>query len=183
MISLTNNAALKTQLEKRKISWQNDFDVVRKLFMEVRNSDEYKNYLSLETTGIKEDRDFIIDIITEHLSENEVLISLFEEKNMHWADDTFVAFNSVIRNIEDFNGEFIMQPLLKDEKDDLEFMSLLFNKTILYHQQFQELIDRHTQNWEIERIANMDLLLMEMALAEILLYSKCTCKSVLKRIH
>ncbi len=168
LMSLTNNAALKDQIERKKISWQNDFDVVRKLFIEIRGSEAYINYLALENPGVNEDRDFILEVITEYLSENEVLISLFEEKNMHWADDTFVAFNSVIRNLEDFKGDFVMQPLLKDEKDDLDFMSLLFNKTILYHQQFKEMIDKHTQNWEIERIANMDLLLMEMALAEIL---------------
>jgi N utilization substance protein B len=110
----------------------------------------------------------VIEIITKHLSENELLISLFEERNIHWADDAFVAYNSVIRNFDDFNGEFRIQPLLKDEKDDLEFMSILFNKTILYRQLFEELIDKHTKNWEIERIASMDMLLMEMALAEIL---------------
>jgi transcription antitermination protein NusB len=168
LVSMSQSKELKEQIEKRKISWQNDFDVVRKIFNEIRNGEEYKTYLSLENAGVKEDREFIISIITEYLSENEVLISLFEEKNIHWADDTFVAFNSVIRNFEDFNGEFKMQPLLKDEKDDLDFMSLLFNKTIVYHQQFEELIGRHTQNWEVDRIANMDMLLMEMALSEIL---------------
>ncbi len=168
LMSMANSKELKEKIEKRKISWQNDNDVVRRIFNEIRNGEEYKAYLLLENAGPKEDREFIISIITEYLSENEVLISLFEERNIHWADDTFVAFNSVIRNFEDFNGEFKMQPLLKDEKDDLEFMSILFNKTILYHQQFEELIGRHTQNWEVERIANMDMLLMEMALAEIL---------------
>jgi len=168
LLSINKNPELKAQLEKRKISWQNDFDVVRKLFTEIRNGEVYKEYLAAGQTGIDSDRDLIIAVITDHLSENEVLNSLFEEKNMHWADDTFVAFNSVIRNLEDFKGEFVLQPLLKDEKDDLEFMSVLFNKTILYHQQSEELIGRHTQNWEVERIANMDMLLMEMALAEIL---------------
>jgi N utilization substance protein B len=168
LTSMVNNKQLREQIEKRKISWQNDADVVRRLFNEIRNSDEYKAYLALEDCGVKEDRAFIVSVITEYLSENEVLISLFEERNIHWADDTFVAFNSVIRHFEDFNGEFKMQPLLKDEKDDLEFMSLLFNKTIMYHEQFEELIGRHTQNWEVDRIANMDMLLMEMALSEIL---------------
>ena len=168
LVSMVNNQDLKDQIEKRKISWQNDHDVVRRIFNLIRNSEEYKTYLDLENASVKEDRDFIVSIITEYLSENEVLISLFEEKNIHWADDTFVAFNSVIRQFEDFSGEFKMQPLLKDEKDDLEFMSVLFNKTIVYHQQFEELIGRHTQNWEVERIANMDMLLMEMALSEIL---------------
>ncbi len=168
LLSLVANSHLKLEVEKRKISWQNDADVVRKLFTEIRNGEAYKNYLLSESNDYKADRDFVIALITEHLSENEVLISLFEEKNMHWADDTFVAFNSVIRNFEDFEGEFKVQPLLKDEKDDLEFMSVLFNKTIIYKQQYDELIDKHTKNWEIDRIANMDMLLMQMALSEIL---------------
>ena len=168
LLSLSKNQDLKKQIERRKISWQNDFDVVRRLFNELKNSDSFQEYQSSGITSAEEDRDFIISIITEFLSENEVLISLFEEKNIHWADDTFVAFNSVIRNFEDFNGEFKMQPLLKDEKDDLEFMSILFKKTIIYKGQFEELIDKHTKNWDIERIANMDMLLMEMALTEIL---------------
>ncbi len=166
--SLSKNDDLKKLIEKRKISWQNDFDVVRKIFNEIKNGELYKKYLELESSSVEEDRNFIVAIITEHLSENEVLMSLFEEKNIHWADDTFVAFNSVIRSFESFEGEFKLQPLLKDEKDDLEFMSVLFKKTAIYKQQFDELIDKHTKNWDIERIANMDMLLMEMALAEIL---------------
>lgn len=168
LVSLSKNEELKKQLEKRKISWQNDFDVVRKLFNEIRNGELYKAYQDSPLSSAEEDRNFLVSLITEHLSENELLISLFEEKNIHWADDTFVAFNSVIRSFESFESEFNMQPLLKDEKDDLEFMSMLFKKTIVYKEQFEELIDKHTKNWDIERIANMDMLLMQMALAEIL---------------
>ena len=166
--SISQNVDLKTQIEKRKISWQNDFDVVRKLYNEIKNGDLYKEYIASPTNNIQEDRDFLISVITEHLSQNEVLISIFEERNMHWVDDSFVAFNSVIRNFEAFEGEYNLMPLLKDEKDDMEFMSDLFTKTILYRADLEELIDRHTKNWEIERIANMDMLLMEMALTEIM---------------
>lgn len=168
LLSLEKNHELKSHVEKRKISWQNDFDVVRKIFNEIKNSEIYKEYQASSEISAEEDRNFIISIITEYLSENDVLASLFEEKNIHWADDAFVAFNSVIRNFEAFEGEFKIQPLLKDEKDDLEFMSALFKKTIVYKGQFEELIDKHTKNWDLERIANMDMLLMQMALAEIL---------------
>lgn len=168
LLSLEKNHELKSHIEKRKISWQNDFDVVRKIFNEIKNSEIYKEYQASSEISAEEDRNFIISIITEYLSENDVLASLFEEKNIHWADDAFVAFNSVIRNFEAFEGEFKIQPLLKDEKDDLEFMSALFKKTIVYKGQFEELIDKHTKNWDLERIANMDMLLMQMALAEIL---------------
>jgi N utilization substance protein B len=166
--SLSQNQDLKKQIEKRKISWQNDFDVVRKIYNEIRNGELYKNYMASGEQNTEEDKNFLISVITDHLSQNEVLTSLFEDKNIHWADDSFVAFNSVIRNFEAFEGEFKLMPLLKDEKDDMDFMSDLFNKTILYKQSFEELIDKHTKNWELERIANMDMLLMEMALTEIL---------------
>src|SRR5690606_23150222 len=79
LLSINKNAELKAQLEKRKISWQNDFDVVRKLFTEIRNGDAYKEYLAAGQTGPESERDLIIAVITDHLSENEVLISLFEE--------------------------------------------------------------------------------------------------------
>lgn len=166
--SLSKNTELKGLLERKKLSWQNDFDVVRKLYYEIRDGELYKAYMLSEAHTPKEDREFIINLLTEHLSEHDVLNSLFEEQNMHWADDSFVAFNSVIRSMEDFDGEYKLQSLLKDEKDDLEFMSVLFNKTIIYREQLDEKIGRHTQNWELERIAAMDMLLMEMALTEIM---------------
>ena len=59
-------------------------------------------------------------------------------------------------------------PLLKDEADDKKFMSDLFRKTIQYNKQYEDLIQAHTKNWELERIANMDMLLMKMAIAEIM---------------
>ena len=166
--AISQNKALKKEIQKRNISWQNDFDVVRKIYNEIKAGNLYKNYLAIPVNNINEDRDFLVSVITEHLSQSELLSSLFEEKNMHWADDSFVAFNSVIRNFEAFEGEFKLMPLLKDETDDMEFMKILFSKTIIYKKDLEELIDKHTQNWEIERIANMDMLLMEMAITEIL---------------
>lgn len=159
---------LKRKSEQRKITWQNDFDLVRRMFNEIRQTEVYKNYMANKNNSLEDDKNLMIYIVTEHLSNNEVLASLLEERNMHWADDSFVAFNSIIRTFESFEGDFKILPLLKDEKDDEEFMSTLFKKTILYREQFLELIDKHTKNWELERIANMDMLLMQMALAEIL---------------
>jgi N utilization substance protein B len=166
--AISQNTELKRMLEKKKISWQGDFDVVRKIFSHVRHSKPYKLYMQGQGNDLKGDKEFMIALVTDVLSHYETLLSYLEDKNIYWADDSFVAFNSLIRTFEDFNGEFRLHPLLKDEQDDLEFMSELFTKTILYRQQFEELIDKHTRNWEIERIASMDMLLMEMALAEIL---------------
>lgn len=166
--SLSKNPKLKELLEKKKLNWQGDYDVVRRLFNEIRESAYYLEYMKTPVGDVRADSNFIIYVLTEHLSENEVLLSLLEERNLHWADDAFVAFNSVIRSLEDFKGEYEIQELLKDEKDDLEFMSVLFNRCIVHREQLEEIIGKHTQNWELERIAAMDMLLMEMALVEIL---------------
>ncbi len=168
LTSLVNNKQFEDLCTKKKINWQNDFDLVRKLYNDLKGSDLYKAYMSSNESSFKEDKEFLENFVTEQLNENSVLFSIFEDKNLHWADDTFVAFNSVMRNFEACDKEFNLMPLLKDEKDDLEFMSALFRKTIVYKQEYSELIAKHTQNWEIERIANMDMLLMEMALTEIL---------------
>lgn len=168
LVAITQNQELKKEIEKYKISWQNDFDLVRKLFSEIRNSEQYKKYMSSSTQSVKEDREFLINLILTHLAEHELLNHVFEEKNIHWVDDNFVAFNSVIRTFETFEGKFKLMPLLKDEEDDKNFVSVLFRKTIMYNKQYEDIIQAHTKNWELDRIANMDMLLMKMAIAEIL---------------
>lgn len=168
LVALTESPTLKKELERQKISWQSDFDLVRKLFTEIRNSEDYKTYMASGETTVKEDREFLVNLILNHLGEHDLLNHLFEDKNIHWADDTFLAFNSVIRTFETFEGKFVLLPLLKDEEDDTKFVSSLFRKTIQYNSSYEELIKNHTKNWEMDRIASMDMLLMKMAIAEIL---------------
>jgi N utilization substance protein B len=168
LVALSESPVLKKEIEKQKVSWQSDYDVVRKLYNEIRQTELYKEYMASPEKSTKEDREFLINLIVDFLSEHELLTHYFEEKNIHWADDNFVAFNSVIRNFETFDGKFKLMPLLKDEADDKKFMSELFRKTIQYNKQYEDLIQTHTKNWELERIANMDMLLMKMAIAEIM---------------
>lgn len=168
LVALTESPELKKELEKQKISWQENHDVVRKLYHEITAGEDYKAYMASDESGIKEDRTLLINIIVNHLAEHDLLNHIFEEKNIHWADDTFLAFNSVIRTFETFDGKFRLMPLLKDAEDDKLFVSTLFRKTIQYKPQYEELIKAHTKNWELDRIANMDMLLMKMGITEIL---------------
>lgn len=168
LIALSESKDLKKEIEKQKVSWADNFDVVRKLYNEICAGQDYKNYMASAENSAKEDKNFLINIIVNHFDEHDLLNHIFEEQNIHWADDTFLAFNSVIRNFESFDGNFKMMPLLKDAEDDKLFVSTLFRKTIQYKSQYEELIKAHTKNWELDRIANMDMLLMKMAIAEIL---------------
>ncbi|MDI9341881.1 MAG: transcription antitermination protein NusB [Sediminibacterium sp.] len=179
LVGMSNNLALKKQIEQRKISWQNEFDLIRKLFNDIRAGEAYKQYMSNPNHTDKDDRAFLIQLITEFLGDHPTLTSLFEDKNIHWADDTFVAFNSVIRTFEGFNGTFELLPLLKDAADDKSFMTVLFKKTIVYNEHHEALINEYTKNWEMDRIASMDMLLMKMAISEFLYIDSVPVKASL----
>lgn len=166
LVAMAESGDLKRELTNRKISWQNDFDLVRKLFLELRSSELYKNYMASGTQSLKEDKQFLISVVTEFLYEHELLNHLFEDRNIHWADDTYGAFSMVSKTFEGFNGEFHLLPLFKDAEDDKRFISTLFRKTIAGDKEYEKLIDEKTKNWELERIATMDILLMKMAIAE-----------------
>jgi N utilization substance protein B len=165
---LTHSSELKTEVLNRKISWQSDFDLVRKLYAELRTTDLYKNYMASTSPSAKEDKQFLISVATEFLYEHDLLNHLFEEKNIHWADDTYGAFSMVSRTFENFTGSLKLVPLYKDEEDDTQFISTLFRKTIAGDKEYDKIIDDKTKNWELERIATMDVLLMKMAIAEFL---------------
>ena len=92
--------------------------------------------------------------------------SIFEDKNIYWTDDLYVAYNLILKNFELFDGKFRVMPLLKDEKDDKDFVKILFEKTIIYKEANIELIQKHVKNWELDRIAEMDMLLMQMCITE-----------------
>lgn len=177
LVALSHSSELKREITNRKISWQNDFDLVRKLYSELRMTELYKNYMAEPEQSVKEDKQFLIAVATEFLYEHELLNHLFEEKNMHWADDTFGAFSMISRTFEAYNGGTLyLQPLYKDAEDDREFISTLFRKTIAGDQEYETLIDQKTKNWELDRIASMDILLMKMAIAEFINVSNVPVK-------
>lgn len=177
LVASSHSSELKKELTNRKISWQNDFDLVRKLYSELRATDLYKNYMATPEQTLKEDKQFLISVATEFLYEHELLNHVFEEKNMHWADDTFGAFSMVSRTFEAYNGGALyLQPLYKDAEDDKNFISTLFRKTIAGDKEYETLIDQKTKNWELDRIASMDVLLMKMAIAEFLNVSNVPVK-------
>ncbi|MCC6180346.1 MAG: transcription antitermination factor NusB [Bacteroidia bacterium] len=176
LVALSNSEELKKEVNKRKISWQNDFDLVRKLFLELRQTDLYKNYLASATPSAKENKQFIVLLATDFLYEHELLNHLFEDRNIHWADDTYGAFSMVVKTIENFSGSFELIPLYKDAEDDKQFITTLFRKTIAGDKEYEKMIDSKTKNWELDRIATMDILLMKMAISEFLHVSNVPVK-------
>lgn len=168
LVAISECKELNEQLEKRKLNQVVDNDIIRRVLAEIKKSDDFIKYMEDEQSSHKTERLLLISIVVKILNENDVLTSIFEEKSIYWADDIHIAYTSVIKNFEAYDGKFSLLPLLKDEKDDREFMRTLFVKTIVHKESNIELIEKHVKNWEMDRIAEMDMLLMQMCITEFL---------------
>ncbi len=174
------NKAFVRALASYKISWSNEQELIKKIFLEVKASELYVQYMSLGESNFIQDRDFMAKVVKNILEDFEPLNYFFEEKSIIWTDDFDLAFSMAIKTIRQIQEakpeESFLLPLYKDEKDDLNFMLDLFRKTILNNEAYSKLIGEKTQNWEVERIAMMDVLLMKMAITEILNFSNIPTK-------
>jgi N utilization substance protein B len=166
LVSIAQSSELGSLIEKRKLDAIIDNDIIRRIIAEIKKSEEFSAYSKLVSATEKDDKQFLSFVVVKILNENDVLNSIFEDKNIYWTDDLYVAYNLVLKNFELFDGKFRIMPLLKDEKDDKDFVKVLFEKTILYKEANIELIQKHVKNWELDRIAEMDMLLMQMCITE-----------------
>lgn len=167
---ISNNKMLQDIITKRKLNfWDLDFEYVDILFEDIKKSKLYNEYISDSETGLKTDKEFIIDIYTEIIAPNDKLYDYFEDKKLTWVDD-FPVVNTVLikvlGKIKLTSPETKLLPDLYKDEDDKEFAKELFKKTILNNSKFSEEIAKKTTNWDTERLASLDGLLLKMALCE-----------------
>jgi N utilization substance protein B len=169
---LAINRQLSAESSVRKISWDKDNNVAQKLFSVILESEEYRVYLSNPERSFKEDKKFISDIYKHLVSNNETMQHFFEEKNIHWADDIDFVNTLVLKTLdcipESATDNLPLVQLYKDEKEDKRFAKELFQTLIEHSEEEEKMIQSKTENWELERIAFMDVLLMKMAISEFL---------------
>lgn len=178
LIAISEHKAINAEFAKKTISWQNDQDLVRKLFSELKTTEFYKAYMQSGPGNFEEDKKLIKEIMQELLYEHELFNFWFEERNIHWSDDLHFAFVFLNKWLDSLSSEkdVALPPLYRDATEDKKFVADLFRKTIMHAGEFDELIDKHTKNWELERIATLDILLMKMTLGEILYISNVPVK-------
>ncbi len=168
---LKNNEQLKTKFEQHKIdNWDLDSEYVEVIFKAILKSDIYKEYLETRTSNFKEDRDFIVDVFKEIIAPNEKLYDYLEDKNLTWLDDLPTVNTSILkllRKVKEDSDGFHFIPKLYKDLDDKEFAITLFRKTLLNQSALTEEISKKTTNWDSDRIANIDHLLLKMGVCEI----------------
>ena len=153
-----------------RIWTKDDYDLVRKIFKNIYTSDLYAAYLINPEQTDEVDKKFIVDVLKGYILNNKLFHHILEEKSIFWSDDLpFVATLVIaqIREIEPNNNSFFLQDVFKN-KADKNFALDLFRKSIMHNKEFEEVIVQKAKNWDLDRIAIMDQLLIKMALCEIL---------------
>ncbi|OFY68702.1 MAG: transcription antitermination factor NusB [Bacteroidetes bacterium RBG_13_42_15] len=179
---LRKNKAFNGYVSSRKLSWIHYPHVPRLMYNKMIAWDKYENYLSSDVHGYASDKKFIVNLITKLFAESEDLEANFEEQSIYWNDDTeyvTVMIEKTLKKFKSENGENAgLMPLYKNKEDE-DFVKVLFRKAILHTSQCSELIDNNTTNWEVERIALMDILVMQLAITEILEFPEIPVKVTL----
>lgn len=170
---LAENESLLKYTTERKLSWINDMDFVKDLLEEIMRSDLYADYMNNPEDTYETDREFWRAAFKKFVCSSESVTEYLEDKSIYWNDDIEIVETFALKTIKRFQEEEgAKQPLLPMFKDleDRSFAIKLFRESLLHGKEYRERIDKHIKNWEAERIANMDLLIMQIALAELMTF-------------
>ncbi len=212
-LTLENNKKFRTNSDK--IDWNMESDNIKKIWKDVESDKKYKAFMSNPRHNFQHDVEIMIYIFKTYIAVNEVILDLFEDRNIYWYDDVqMVSINVVktlsalrpgidrvskpaaeakvaalrkefgdyavteeiidaedeLRKVKEVWNEVVsrrvLTPLFKDERDDIKFVKELYHKSILQAEDSMNLIEKYTKNWDVERIAKLDTVIMKIAITE-----------------
>ena len=170
---LEQNEQLLKFAEKSKLNWVDNSALLRRLLDKIIACDVYQEYMASETSSYEEDKELWKKLYKMFIFDNEELDALLEEQSLYWNDDKFVVDTFVIKTIKRFEEEKgALQQLLPEYKDvaDMDFARRLFRTTITNAEEYRTLMSGSSKNWDMQRLAFMDVVIMQAALAEILTF-------------
>ena len=173
-VQLEENKMLTTFMETFKQRWEDDIEAVRKLCNQVEQTEAYQEYMASDDNSYEADRELWRKLYKQLIQDNSDLDALLEEKSLYWNDDKEIVDTFVLKTIKRFepdNGD--QQELLPEYKDveDRDFAQRLFRAAILNADQYQRYMSENSRNWDFSRLAYMDVVIMQIAIAEMLTFS------------
>lgn len=145
-------------------------DMLRKVYGELVKTDEYQNYISSAEHQLTEDMDIMLFLYKHVVQKSEYVSSFLEEKSMYWESDQDLVGSAVIKTIKEIfksKEQFRLISISKDWDEDWHFALTLFRKSIVNDEQYSAMIQERTSHWDVDRIAQVDILLIKMAMAEL----------------
>ena len=167
---LSDNRQLQLYINERPLSWVDHESFVKTLLDKILESEAYKSYSLISSPSYEQDREFWRKSFKDFIYLNEELDDILEDESIYWNDDVEIVQSFVLKTIKRFSevneSNQPLLPMFKDEEDKRYALKLL-DETIINEKKFRELIEKHTEKRDFERIAIMDLIIMQIALAEI----------------
>ncbi len=175
---LEHNNMFKRLSKKLKVNFGDKQEMLRQSLNRIKASEAFQKYMESGKTGFEEDRKVLLQIITEVIPYDEVLISHYEDQNVNWVNDydaSLILLEKTVRYIKEEDDEFAPLPsLYKQEFDergrniDEEFVKKLFREAIFNQDDLDEIIRKRTERWDFDRIALLDIIILRMAITEFL---------------
>ena len=180
---LTENNSLRIALENRKINnWVLNDDYILLLLNDIKQSKLYDKYMSNAINTFEEDKEFIVDLFMDVIVPNEKLYEYLEDNKLTWIDDIPLVNTHIIKQLKAIKpieeGNFRVPKLFKDN-EDRDFVKDLFRKTILNEKELAKEYDDKTPNWDSDRIAEIDTIILKMAICEFLKFPSIPVKVTL----
>ena len=156
--------------EKKPVTWTTDPEFLRDFSERIVKSDLYKEYMTAPDDSYENDCEFWKKALKSLICTDEELLDLLEQKSLYWNDDLEIIATFVLKTIKQFNEmngtSQSLLPMFKDD-DDAQFAKDLFRNTLLHGEEYRSYIENFVRNWEIERVAFMDIVIMMVALSEL----------------
>jgi len=172
--------------DKLKINWSEEGSTVRNAYLSVKKSGFYEKYMNNAEDSYETDSDFLVRIVKKVFSSEELLEYYYESRSVFWAFDAYHTANLLVMkflksmSLQDDAETPLPEIIDNDEgQEDRQFMLTLFRKTILHSDEYAGMIDEKARNWELDRIALMDTILIKMALAELMEFPSIPVKVTL----
>lgn len=170
VMALTHSKQLKKAAEETGVSWADNQDLAKSVFKKLTETEDYKEYMESEERGWDHDREFLLRFFKRHMINVELLHDYFEEKSIFWNDDLDIVSSMTIKTIKSIDESDEDMELLdlwpNDNDEEKDFAKDLFRKTLVLGEENTKVIQEATKNWDFDRIAVIDTILMKMALAE-----------------
>jgi len=173
ILQLSNNEDFLKASDKYKTNWREEINLLIKLYTQIKEDEEFIEYMNSPVSSYRNDKELVSSVLLSHLDEFDLLRQIYEDRSVFWSEaDYDISLVMVLKTVNSFKSqdepEKNLPGIFKDEDEDRDYMVRLFRKTILKGDELEKMIEAKAQNWELERIAIMDMIILKMALAEIL---------------
>lgn len=166
---LSNSKTLDKASKEIQIRWKDNNDLLKQMFKLLSESPDFKEYMLSKSRGFEHDREYLLRFIRRHLVNYELMHDWLEEVGIFWNDDLDLASSmalKTLKTVKESDDDIVLMPLWKTDDDEEEYTRILFRKTLAMGADHEKMIAENAPNWDADRIALMDMVILKMALAE-----------------